>query len=158
MRVTEVPSSPDQCPRLIVWLIQGKSHATMRPDGLCHFCGEDALTECRPRSSSARTMAPPSSVTPRSAAATAASRASTRHPAQRGSREGLRARLRPQARPRGTPLRQFLQSWAPGSQKQRNALGGAINAVLPGLRRFCREEGTCPGSVPGRLFPLLRQQ
>jgi hypothetical protein len=43
MRVTEVPHSPAQG-RLVVWLIQGKSHATMRLDGLCHFCGEDALT------------------------------------------------------------------------------------------------------------------
>ncbi len=48
MRVTEVPPSPAQGPRLVVWLIQGKSHATMRLDGLCHFCGEDALTELPP--------------------------------------------------------------------------------------------------------------
>jgi hypothetical protein len=49
MRVTEVPSCPAQGPRLVVWLIQGKSHATIRLDGLCHYCGEDALTELPPR-------------------------------------------------------------------------------------------------------------
>ena len=28
--------------------MQGKSHATMRLEVLCHFCGEDALTELPP--------------------------------------------------------------------------------------------------------------
>jgi hypothetical protein len=53
---------------------------------------------------------------------------------------------------------QFLQSWAGGSQEQRNALTETINTVLPLLQHFCGEEGTCPGSVPGPLLPLLRQQ
>ncbi len=44
MRVTEVPSCPAQGPRLVVWLIQGTPHTTVRLWQLCHVCGEDALT------------------------------------------------------------------------------------------------------------------
>ena len=33
------------------------------------------------------------------------------------------------------------QSWAGGSQAQRDALSAAINAALPGLRAYCAEEG-----------------
>ena len=48
MRVTEVPRSPAQRPRLVVWLIQGTPHTTVRLWQLCHYCGEDALTELPP--------------------------------------------------------------------------------------------------------------
>ena len=34
------------------------------------------------------------------------------------------------------------QSWAGGSQAQREALSAEINASLPGLRAFCAEEGS----------------
>jgi len=36
---------PAQGPRHVVWLIQGTAHTTVRLWELCHFCGEDALTE-----------------------------------------------------------------------------------------------------------------
>jgi hypothetical protein len=48
MRVTEVPRSPAQGPRLVVWLIQGTPYTTVRLWQLCHVCGEDALTELPP--------------------------------------------------------------------------------------------------------------
>ena len=48
MRVTDIPRSPAQGPRLVVWLIQGTPHTTVRLWQLCPSCGEDALTELPP--------------------------------------------------------------------------------------------------------------
>jgi hypothetical protein len=48
MRVTEVRQSPTEGPRFVVWLIQGTPHTTLRLRQLCHYCGEDALTELPP--------------------------------------------------------------------------------------------------------------
>ena len=40
MRVTEVPRSPAQPSRLVVWLIQGTPHTAVRLWQLCHLVGD----------------------------------------------------------------------------------------------------------------------
>ena len=43
MRVTEVPRSPAQPSRLVVWLIQGTPHTAVRLWQLCHLVGDSVF-------------------------------------------------------------------------------------------------------------------
>jgi hypothetical protein len=105
LRVLDPPQSTPDAHWVVVWFLHGRSFATRRLEDLCHFCGEDALTELPPPSPRAPARWEVDRVSfPRSAAATAASPASTPPPPPRGSREGLRTHLRPEARGRGPSL------------------------------------------------------
>ena len=48
MRVLEQPHPTPDGHRVVVWYLHGKSFSTRRLRQLCHFCGEDALTELPP--------------------------------------------------------------------------------------------------------------
>jgi hypothetical protein len=48
LRVLEKPHPTPDGQRVVVWYLHGKSFSTARLKALCHFCGEDALTELPP--------------------------------------------------------------------------------------------------------------